>query len=227
MAMTAEHEPLVVATLDGVQKVQGGQTGALAPGSRIVVREGGDRDMIRLLAEHRIGQAKYGKLLGQAGLWKRALKTIGNNMPLIRARLEAAGIRRTSMTLRSWIASEDRLGPKTHEDLAGIAKAFPVEGIKEAQWKACWDAISELRGLHQSCGMILTDLLAERCGKVLLEPSDTELSVDLGIGVVWVLEITDIDADLRECPLGYVNRLHWLEPNWRLSLLCNPVKLVA
>lgn len=227
IAMTAEHEPLVVATLDGVQKVQGGQTGTLAPGSRIVVREGGDRDMIRLLAERRIGEAKYGKLLRQAGLWKRALKAAGGSMTVARARLEAAGIRRTSMTLRSWLRSDDRLGPRTREDLSGIARAFPVEGGTDVQWKACWDAISELRGLHQSCGMILTDLLAERCGKVLLEPSETELSVDLGIGVVWVLEIAEIDAEVRECPSSYVNRLHWLEPGWRLSLLSNPVKLAG
>jgi hypothetical protein len=227
MAMTDEHEPLVIAAMDGAQKVQSGQTGALAPGSRIVIREGGDRDMIRLLAERRLGEASYGKLLRKAGLWKRALKAAGGSTAIVRARLQAAGVRRTSMTLRSWIASEDRLGPRTREDLAGIANAFPVEGATDAHWKACWDAISELRGLHQSCGMILTDLLAERCGKVLLEPSDTELSVDLGIGVVWVLEITGIDTEPHDCPASYVNRLHWLEPGWKLSLLSNPLNLAA
>lgn len=227
MAMTAEHEPLVVATLDGVQKVQVGQTGALAPGSRIVVREGGDRDVIRLLAERRIGEAKYGKLLRQAELWKRALRAAGGSMAVARAKLEAVGIRRTSMTLRSWLQSDDRLGPRTREDLFGIAKAFPADGASDAQWNACWDAICQLRGLHQSCGMILTELLAERCGKLLLEPSDTELSVDLDIGVVWVLEVAEIETELRECPAGYVNRLHWLEPGWRLALLSNPVKLAA
>jgi hypothetical protein len=146
-------------------------------------------------------------------------------MAVVRARLEAAGIRRTSMTLRSWLFSDDRLGPRTREDLSGIARAFPVAGATEAHWKACWDAISELRGLHQSCGMILTNLLADRCRGLLLEPSDTELAVDLGIGIVWVLEVAEIDTELRECPASYVNRLHWLEPGWRLSLLSNPVKL--
>ena len=227
MAMTDEHESLVIAATDGAQKIQNGQTGALAIGNRIVVREGSDRDMIRLLAERRLGEDKYGRLVWKAGLWKRALKVAGGSMPFIRTRLEAVGVRRTSMTLRSWIASEDRLGPRTREDLLGIAKAFPVAGATDAQWKACWDAISELRGLHQSCGMILTNLLAERCGKVLLEPSDTELSVDLGIGIVWVLEITEIDTEQRDCPKSYVNRLHWLEPRWRLLLLSDPMKLEA
>jgi hypothetical protein len=47
----------------------------LAPGTRIILREGGDRDVIRLLAEQRKGEAAYRQLRERASLWRIALRS--------------------------------------------------------------------------------------------------------------------------------------------------------
>jgi hypothetical protein len=46
----------------------------------------------------------------------------------------------------------------------------------------------------------LADLLAARCGRLLFERAET--AVDLEVGVVWVLEVAEIKASPRECPLA-------------------------
>jgi hypothetical protein len=108
-----------------------------------------------------------------------------------------------------------------------IASAFPLRGKRQADWQGCCDAIDELRSLHVSAGSHLTGLLVSRCGRMLFEPSDTELAIDLGIGIVWIVEVSSIDSEPSECPLWYVNRLQWLNQGWKDKLLAAPVREAA
>lgn len=196
----------------------------LAPGARLIIREGGDRDVIRELAAQRKGEAGYRQLRERASLWRIALRSVSMDAHDAAARLKSIGVHRHPATVRAWLTDAELIAPRSTKDVKAIASAFPVRGKTEADWQACCDAIDELRSLHVAAGSQLTNLLLSRCGRMLFEPTDTELVVDLGIGIVWVVEVSSIDPEPRECPFWYVNRLQWLSPDWREHLLAAPVR---
>ncbi|WP_237478296.1 hypothetical protein [Lichenibacterium dinghuense] len=227
-AMTAEHEITLLVPSDGGQTyVREAHTADLAPETRIVVREGGDRDVIRLLAQDIKGEKGYEALRQHSSLWRRVLQAASVDHSAIHRRLELVGVRRHPATVRAWLHNAALIGPRSVDDVEAIARAFPDQTIRPAAWKACTDAIAELRALHQTAGAKLTDLLSRRCGKMLLEPSDTELAIDLGIGTVWVLEVAGVEDEARECPASYVNRLHWQDPVWKSGLLTSQLRARA
>lgn len=224
-AMTEEHGVWrITPDAKGGPSVQSGQVADLRPGTRIVVREGGDRDVIRMLAEHIKGVPNYTKLRDKAALWRRVLIEARVDSTAVRQRLEAVGVRRNPATIRAWLTYEGLIGPRSQEDLQAIAEAFPNRRVTTADWQACFDAIRETRALHLSAGAHLTGLLAARCGKMLLEPSDTELAVDLGVGTAWVLEVASVEENTRKCPSSYVNRLQWQDADWKLALLASQLR---
>jgi hypothetical protein len=199
----------------------------LVPGSRIILREGGDRDVIRVLAEQRKGEAAYRQLREHASLWRTALRAAAMDLRSVTATLRSHGVQRHPATIRAWLADGELIAPRSTKDVSAIASAFPLRGKSQSDWQACCSAIDELRSLHVSAGSHLTELLVSGCGRMLFEPSDTELAVDLGIGVVWVVEVSSIDPEQRDCPVWYVNRLQWLSQDWREQLLAAPVREAA
>jgi hypothetical protein len=130
-------------------------------------------------------------------------------------------------TIRAWLASDLLIGPRSDEDVMAIGEAFPVAGKTESHWRSCCDAIGELRGLHLSAGSRLSDILAQRCGGLLFEPSETETAVDLGIGTVWVIQVGEIDAIPITVPTYLVNRLQWTDLAWRAGLLAHSIRAAA
>lgn len=227
-AMTEEHDVILFARdAKGGWSVRDAHINELAQGERIIIREGGDRDVIRLLAENHKGAEGYAALRERAALWRRAMISASDDATIVRRKLEAIGVRRNPVTIRAWLKNEALIGPRSQDDLQAIAKAFPTTGARQADWQACGEAIRELRALHIWAGSHLTDILAARCGKMLFEPSDTELAIDLGVGTVWVLEVASIEEQARECPASYVNRLQWLDPSWRARLLSTPLRDMA
>jgi hypothetical protein len=184
-----------------------------------VVREGHDRDVIRLIAEQMAGKEKYSKARLQSSLWRRALRAHSANPSEVEQRLSALGVRRNPLTIRQWLFNESLIAPRSEEDILAIAEAFPIPGKVERDWRACCETAQKLRGLHGRAGFRLTELLVNRCGRMLLEPSETELAIDLGLGIVWVLEVESIDADQQDCPSSISNRLQWSDQHWRDRLL--------
>jgi hypothetical protein len=199
----------------------------LAPGYRLILRESGDRDVIRLLAEQRKGEAAYRQLRERASLWRTALRAASMDVRSVTAALRSIGVHRHQATVRAWLTEAELIAPRSTKDVMAIASAFPLRGKGQADWQACCDAIDELRSLHVSAGSHLTGLLVSRCGRMLFEPSDTELAIDLGIGIVWIVEVSSIDPEPSECPLWYVNRLQWLSQDWKDKLLAAPVHEAA
>jgi hypothetical protein len=196
----------------------------LGPGTRLVIREGGEKDIIRLLAEQRIGIEKYNTLKAISSLWRDALRASFLDASRIARNLAIVGVRRHLVTVRSWLVNDALIGPRSDDDVIAIGEAFPVPGKTEKDWRSCCDAISELRSLHLSAGSRLSELLAERCGAMLFEPSDAEIAVDLGIGTVWVVEVGEVDPTPVAVPLGYTNRLQWTDAAWRARLLDQRVR---
>jgi hypothetical protein len=229
-AMTDDHRSVTLSR--GGARVNGTtihhvRTEELVPGTRLILREGGDRDVIRLLAEQRKGEAAYRHLRGRASLWKTALRSASADARSVTATLKSIGIHRHPATIRAWLTDDELIAPRSTKDVIAIASAFPLRGKSQSDWQACCDAIDELRSLHVSAGSHLTELLVSGCGRMLFEPSDTELAVDLGIGIVWIVEVASIDPKPRDCPVWYVNRLQWLSQDWKDQLLAAPVREAA
>jgi hypothetical protein len=230
MPMAADYRPVCLLqagndrSKSGVEYVE---VADLKPGMRIIVREGGEKDVIKAIAQQSCGAERYARLWDKASLWRDALRTWGTDPGRIARRLQDCGLQRHIVTLRSWVTNKNLIGPRSEDDVLAIARAFPSPDQTAADWKECWNAISELRGLHLSAGMRLTDDLVARCGRVLLEPTETETAVEFDLGTVWVLEVAEMDSALRSCPAGIVNRLQWANSAWHDRLLDERLKVMA
>jgi hypothetical protein len=121
------------------------------------------------------------------------------------------GVHRSLATVRGWLRSESRIGPRSKADLLGIAEAFPSDVVGERRWEDCADSIAEIRGLHLSAGAKLTDILAKQCQNVLVDAAEHEQRVELDVGAVWIVEIAEIDDGPSDWPVSSVNRLNWID----------------
>lgn len=221
--MTDDHRLVVLRGGGTGTRTGTGTVDALEPGTRIIVREGGDKDVIRLLAEERVGAARYAELRKVSRLWREALIESGLEVDELAGRLKTRGVHRDKVTLRQWLTGEHIIAPRSERDIFVIAELFPIRGKAQKDWQACVDAIQELRALHVSAGSQLSEILVQQCGRVLLEASESELVVDLGLGLVWVLEVEAVEATHRRCPSSLANRLQWLDTDWRDALLAKPL----
>ena len=230
MPMATDYRPvcLIQAGTDsqksGVEHIE---ISDLRPGMRIIVREGGEKDVIKAVAQDLCGEEKYDRLWKQASLWRDALNSGGSDPGRIARRLQDSGIRRHIVTLRSWLTNSSLIGPRSEDDVLAIAKAFPLSGKSAADWKGCCDAISELRGHHLSAGMKLADHLANRCGRMLLEPTETETAVEFQLGTVWILEVAEVEPSTRSVPSAMINHLQWLNSAWQARRYGERLKVMA
>src|SRR5262249_45481768 len=89
-AFTEEHEVLVVRGAGGgVAEID---VADLVPGTRIIIRESGDKDVIREMAEQEIGESAYISLRDRAALWKQAMRRSNLGAQEIARRLARAGV---------------------------------------------------------------------------------------------------------------------------------------
>jgi len=235
MAMTGEHRILALAahpaqrdsSKAGTSRIETLEAADLRPGMRLIVREAGEKDIIRLLAERRLGSKRYADLRDAASLWRQAIRASGLSPVRIAEELAKAGVRRHIASIRSWLASDFLIGPRSDDDVMAIGDAFPLAGKTDDAWNKCRDAIRELRGLHLSAGARLSEMLSERCGSLLFEPTEAEIAVDLGLGTVWIIQVGDIEPDPVTVPTSITNRLQWTDQAWRARLLAGSVRAEA
>ncbi len=209
-AFTPDHECLVLdANAAGRASVRKISSGDLRVGQRIVMREAGARDVIRVFAEQRCGAAKYADRLKAADLWRGALKRSNRSAQDISRILATGGASRNVETIRSWLRNPNIFGPRQLSDVDVIAGAFG-DGVAPARWTDCVNAISELRSHHIAAGNALSSLIEKKLGDLLIERAEKEIVLDLGVAEVLILEVHRIDADLTEWPVSSLNRVQWL-----------------
>ena len=228
MPMAADYRPvcLLQAGNDGSNReLSTSKSPTFMPGMRIVIREGGEKDVIKAVAQQACGADRYNRLWEKASLWRDALRGWGTDPARIARRLQDCGLQRHIVTLRSWVTNKNLIGPRSEDDVMAISRGFPLADRSAGDWKDCWHAISELRGLHLSAGMRLTDDLVARCGRMLLEPTETETAVEFDLGTVWVLEVSEVETGLRSLPGGMVNRLQWMNDAWHDRLFDERLKV--
>lgn len=230
MPMAIDHRPVCVIQAGAVGQKSGVEhieISDLHPGMRIIVREGGEKDVIKAVAQDICGDEKYERLWQRASLWREALKSGGSDPGRVARRLQYSGVRRHIVTLRSWLTNPSLIGPRSDDDVLAISRAFPLAEKSAADWKSCCDAISELRGLHLSAGARLADYLVGRCGRMLLEPTETETAVEFKLGTVWILEVAEIEPSTRSVPSAMLNRLQWLNSAWQARRFGERLKVMV
>lgn len=191
----------------------------LHAGDLILVREGGEKDIVREMAEHLAGRDVYNGLRIKADHWRRALRSSGNTPERLRSLLAEEGLDRGLPTLRYWMAEEGPIGPSDPDLSIPLIAAALGEDAEGHAWNACRDAIHAVRRYHVNAGFQLTRALMEECGESILDYSDHETRFELNVGTVWLLEVEQLEEELRPWPYTQVNRLQWESEAWRRRLL--------
>ena len=208
-AFTPDHQCLLLdSSVEERAAVRSVDCRDLRVGQRIVMREQGERDVIRDIAEQLCGAEKYEKLIGEASLWRQALKRANCTPEMVATALAAAGVKRNLETIRSWLRNPLMFGPRQYSDLDVIAEAFG-SAFPATRWDACSRAIHDLRSLHISAGSRLGRLIVDKLRDIQVDSSDQEIRIDLDVGSVWVVEIQHIDDALSEWPVSRINHLQW------------------
>lgn len=185
----------------------------LVIGDRLIIREAGQKDVIRLLAEDKIGVAEYDQLWQTSRKWRRALLRISDKPADLWQKLSWGGLHRDRLTIRGWLLDDSTIGPRNRDDLTIIAELADDEPDAPA-WPECWEAINKLRGLHMQAGMRLGRLLDEECKGLLDEPIDKETAIELSLGLVWLVQVQEVHH-LADWPSNMVNHLSWGNDSWQ------------
>ena len=180
----------------------------LTPGDFVLFRAGGDSEFVRLIAEDNMGREEYRRIRAVSDRWKQALKRLGYSPEDVQRRLARNGLHRTSVTIAGWMHNPDRIGPGDDTDIDVIAEAagdsYLTNHVAEVK-----DAISSIRGSHQSAGRRLTQLLLGELRGRLSELDDRPVLLDLHFGQAWVVQIDSIARRQRDYAATQVNRLIW------------------
>lgn len=217
---TSGHGLSVVSELDG--KTVGKKTvDDLLVGDRLIIREAGQKDVIRLLAENKIGAPEYEQLWQKSRRWRQALLSISNNPADLWQKLSWGGLHRDRLTIRGWLLDESTIGPRNRDDLTIIAE-LADDDPDALTWTECWDAINKLRTLHMQAGMRLGQLLEDECEGLLAEPIDKETAIELSLGLVWLVQVREIHQ-MADWPSNMVNHLTWGNDVWqsRMKIVLN------
>lgn len=185
----------------------------LAVGDRLIIREAGQKDVIRLLAEDKMGVGEYDQLWQRSRKWRQALLKISNKPADLWQKLSWGGLHRDRLTIRGWLLDDSTIGPRNRDDLTIIAELADDEPDAPA-WTECWDAINKLRGLHMQAGMRLGRLLDEECQGLLDETIDKETAIELSLGLVWLVQVREIHQ-IADWPSNMVNHLSWGNEAWQ------------
>jgi hypothetical protein len=189
----------------------------LLPGDRILLREAGDKDVIRLLAEDLTGRSEYSQLWEKCQRWREALKSISSNPTTLWQKLSWAGLHRDPVTIRCWLYEESVIGPRSRDDVSIIVEAAGLQP-EDKRWQECWDAIIRLRSVHMRAGMQLTKVLQEECSDILFGDFEHEQAVELSLGLLWLVRVEEIQP-IEHWPTNIVNQLHWGRDDWRDQMM--------
>ena len=185
----------------------------LAVGDRLIIREAGQKDVIRLLAEDKIGFAEYDQLWQRSRKWRQALLKISDKPADLWQKLSWGGLHRDRLTIRGWLLDGSTIGPRNKDDLTIIAELADDEPDAPA-WAECWDSINKLRALHMQAGMRLGRLLDEETQDLLDEAIGKETAIELSLGLVWLVQVREIHQ-IADWPSNMVNHLSWGNDAWQ------------
>jgi hypothetical protein len=180
--------------------------GDLSQGDFVLFRDGGDRDVITLLASATMGLEEYERIRGIAGRWRESLRSIGRYAPTVWARLQQAGLRRDLLTVRNWLNDDGLIGPGSRQDLQIIAIVSGDQELAE-RIDEIRAAMAVIRSAHVQAGARLSNLILEALPDKLAQMDEYGARVDLGLGSGTIVCVEQIAEELEERPYWEVNRL--------------------
>lgn len=195
----------------------------LQVGDLLLIREGGEKDIVRETAEEIAGRERYATLRTEAALWRHTLRRSGLRPEELRERLAEWGLDRGLPTIRYWLSADGPIGPSDPDMALPLIAEALAEDPHAPGWKACAAAIHTVRGLHLEAGFRLTSLLLAECGQSVLEHSEHETPFELSLGTVWLLGVEGLEAH-ADWPAGQVNRIQWESESWRRKLMARGSK---
>ena len=184
----------------------------LSTGDFVLFRASGDKEFLRLIAEDALGTEEYRRLRSVAERWKTALRCLGDSPAAVQQRLADHGLQRTFPTISGWLGNPDRIGPRDRGDVEVIAKAAGDTELLSTI-DVLQEAMTRIRGAHQSAGVQLTRLILEELRGRLNEIGDQPTLLDLGYGEAWVVQVESVETEHCECPPSQVNKLLWVADN--------------
>jgi hypothetical protein len=220
MAMTDDHAVARLQMSSGHKaQITTSTCRDLQVGDLILVREGGEKDIVREMAEQLAGQEKYAELRKQAGHWRRALRSHSSSPERLQEALAGEGLERGLATIRYWVSPDGPIGPSNPGTSVPLIAAAVSQSADGKPWKDCLDAIRAVRRYHVHAGFRLTKVLMDECGEAIHEHSEHETAFELSVGMVWLLEIEQLDEERQDWPYTQTNRIQWESDTWRRRLL--------
>lgn len=197
---------LIRAHADPVEEIPERTISALQVGDFVVFPEGGDKDLLHVLADRMLGE-RAPRLRGLAARWRDALRNSGLSAAEFQRRARELHESRHILTIRNWFSDEVQIGPRSVDDLTLIALVTEDRQLDSDRTRV-WEAISELRGMHLSAGVRLRDVLMHKLPAVLhrVEESGTRIELE-DLGSAWVVQIECIAASDEQRLYTEVNRL--------------------
>jgi hypothetical protein len=189
----------------------------LSLGDRLLLREAGDKDVIRLLAEDMVGPEKYANLWKTGQQWREALRAISTRPHALWQKLSWAGLHRDPVTVRYWLLDEGVIGPRSQDDVSIIVEAAGQQP-DDKKWQECWEAIRRLRSVHMQAGSRLTAILEAECSGLLFEDFEHEQAIELSLGLLWLVRVEEM-LPAAHWPATIVNQLHWGRDDWRDQMM--------
>ena len=179
----------------------------------VLFRAGGDKEFLRMIAEKALGTEEYRRLRSIAERWKIALRCLGDSPAAVQQRLADHGLQRTFPTISGWLGNPDRIGPRERGDVEVIAKAAGDAELLSTI-DTLQEAMTRIRGAHQSAGVQLTRLILDELRGRLNEIGNQPTLLDLGYGEAWVVQVEFVETIRHcECPASQVNKLLWVADN--------------
>ena len=203
------------------QKTPMKEVGQVRVGDFAVFRDGGDRDVIQVIADKQLQRdgRDATTLRKTANLWVEVLRSTGLQAEQILIQLSEFGSRKHLLTIRNWLFNDSIIGPGLRTDLdliAKVAKSNELDELKEE----VWTAIKQIRAAHHSAGAWLTGILLQRLPSCLgeIEESGTKINIE-DVVTAWVVQVDDISPQFEYFPRTSVNRLLWERPKDATALL--------
>ena len=193
---------------EGESKLRYAKVSELSAGDFVLFRASGDKEFTRLIAEEELGSEHYQSIRDKSGRWKHSLYQLGDSAFEIQQRLAKHGVKRTLPTISNWLRNPDHIGPRNSRDIEVIAVEADDEDLFVHREEVS-NAISLIRGAHQSAGRKLTQLILGELQGRLRDLNEEPTSLDLAYGEAWVVQVISIASEHRDCPSNQVNRLLW------------------
>lgn len=173
--------------------------------------DGSQKDLIRQIAEHNLGEEKYKAIREKSEMWKVALILLGSTQREVADKLHSAGMDRGSQTIRNWMNDPARIGPQAYDDLVTIASCASGK-LLAGRVEQIWEAIRQVRSAHSAAGMKLSKLLVEHLPSQLPDIEEEETVVDLvlgdiKLGKVLILQIDNIGDKFEKRAYWEVNQI--------------------